>query len=197
MTFNKEFLDAVALAAEHSPEPLVVPWPTRGNLGGFVSFASFAEWRDFVQGLGLRGSVPDIVRLKFHRAQKLYLLGWIDIDLIKAGELIGLTVLELALTDCYGRQTTKAYGNMAFAHLLRYMPEHDGLTDEKVGMNICCGGGTVIGLLTGAREPSLADIRNDSAHGDPFDGFPRSGLLELVRDLIDYAYRANSNPQVA
>jgi hypothetical protein len=23
----------------------------------------------------------------------------------------------------------------------------------------------------------------------PFDGFPQSGLLELVRDLIDYAYR--------
>jgi hypothetical protein len=27
------------------------------------------------------------------------------------------------------------------------------------------------------------------AHGDPFDGFPVGGLLELVRDLITFAYR--------
>ena len=27
------------------------------------------------------------------------------------------------------------------------------------------------------------------AHGDPFDGLPTGGLLELVRDLINYAYR--------
>ena len=27
------------------------------------------------------------------------------------------------------------------------------------------------------------------AHGDPFDGLPVGGLLELVRDLINYAYR--------
>ena len=27
------------------------------------------------------------------------------------------------------------------------------------------------------------------AHGDPFDGFPVGGLLELVRDLIVYSYR--------
>jgi hypothetical protein len=47
----------------------------------------------------------------------------------------------------------------------------------------------VISRITGDAEPSLADLRNDSAHGAPFDGFPQSGLLELVRDLIDYAYR--------
>jgi len=27
------------------------------------------------------------------------------------------------------------------------------------------------------------------AHGDPFEGLPTAGLLELVRDLIDFAYR--------
>jgi hypothetical protein len=27
------------------------------------------------------------------------------------------------------------------------------------------------------------------AHGDPFDGLPTGGLLELVRDLINFAYR--------
>jgi hypothetical protein len=35
----------------------------------------------------------------------------------------------------------------------------------------------------------LSDIRNALAHGDPFDSLPWSGLLELVRDLIQYAYR--------
>ncbi len=27
------------------------------------------------------------------------------------------------------------------------------------------------------------------AHGDPFEGLPTGGLLELVRDLINFAYR--------
>jgi hypothetical protein len=27
------------------------------------------------------------------------------------------------------------------------------------------------------------------AHGDPFDGLPVGGLIELVRDLITFAYR--------
>jgi hypothetical protein len=40
----------------------------------------------------------------------------------------------------------------------------------------------------GHRQPSLAEIRNKQAHGDPFDGFPCGGLLELARDLIAYAY---------
>lgn len=41
----------------------------------------------------------------------------------------------------------------------------------------------------GAQKRSLADIRNSAAHGDPFDGMPWAGMLELVRDLIEYAYR--------
>jgi len=28
-----------------------------------------------------------------------------------------------------------------------------------------------------------------AAHGDPLEGLPGGGLLELVRDLIEYAYR--------
>jgi hypothetical protein len=50
-------------------------------------------------------------------------------------------------------------------------------------------GGTVVGLLAGKTPQTLADIRNDAAHGYPFDGLPWAGLLELVRDLIDCAYR--------
>jgi hypothetical protein len=70
------------------------------------------------------------------------------------------------------------------------MVESDGLTEEQVPMNMRCGSPSrVIDRLTGEAKPSLSDLRNDSAHGAPFDGFPQSGLLELVRDLIDYAYR--------
>lgn len=55
-------------------------------------------------------------------------------------------------------------------------------------MSVRCGG-KAIGQLTGETEPALADRRNKLAHGDPFDGIPTGGLLELVRDLINYAYR--------
>jgi hypothetical protein len=69
------------------------------------------------------------------------------------------------------------------------MVEHDGLTEEKVPMNRRCGRNSkVIGLLTGETRPTLAKIRNNLMHGAPFDD-PQAGLLELVRDLIDYAYR--------
>ena len=47
----------------------------------------------------------------------------------------------------------------------------------------------MVSRLTGDAKPSLAEIRNSLAHGDAFDALPWSGLLELVRDLIDYAYR--------
>jgi hypothetical protein len=52
-----------------------------------------------------------------------------------------------------------------------------------------CGLGSIVKRVTGEVKPSLADLRNDPAHGYPFDGLPSSGLLEVVRDLIDYAYR--------
>jgi hypothetical protein len=56
-----------------------------------------------------------------------------------------------------------------------------------------CGGGTVVGCLTGECKPTLADRRNGLAHGDPGGmsgaGSYCAGLFELVRDLIDYAYR--------
>lgn len=32
---------------------------------------------------------------------------------------------------------------------------------------------------------------NVAAHSYPFDGLPRGGLLELIRDLIEYAYRGH------
>jgi hypothetical protein len=188
MPLSTDFLDAVALAATRCPGPRFVPWPIPGNPAGFISFASFNEWRDFVANLSLRDGIPEIVRAKFERAQKVHILAWIDFDLIKAGELVALTALEFALMDRYGPKAREKYGNTAFAHLLRYMPEHDGLTDDKVPMIHRCGG-TVVELLAGKTPQTLADIRNDAAHGYPLDGLPWAGLLELVRDLIEFAYR--------
>lgn len=68
------------------------------------------------------------------------------------------------------------------------MVEVDGLTDADIPMVTRCNG-TAIGQLTGSTHPTLAERRNLLAHGDPFDGLPTGGLLALVRDLIDYAYR--------
>ena len=117
----------------------------------------------------------------------LYFLAWLYFDLIKAGELVGLATLELALKDRYGALGKNRNGRMSFASPLKYLLS-DGLTDNKIPMVQRCGG-SVIGMLSGDRKPTLAEIRNSQAHGDPFDGAPFSGLLELVRDLIQYAYR--------
>jgi hypothetical protein len=188
MHVSKTLLVALS-AADRDDIPLAIPWPMPGDLGGFVTFARFEEWQEFVLGLGLRRNVPEIVAAKFERAQKLFLLAWIDIDLIKAGEPVALTALELALTDRYGDKVRDKQGRIYFSRLLRYLPTHDGLTDDKVRMNIRCHGGSVVDLLTGKRKPSLVDIRNGLAHGYPFDGLPWAGLLELVRDLTEHAYR--------
>lgn len=186
--FTEAFVAAVgATAPPHAP--LVIPWPAPGTPAGFISFNSFAPWLSFVSSLSLRDGSPLIVSAKFARAQKLMLLGWIDADLIKAAELVGLSTLELALTDRYGPRAAATYGNDAFGHLLKCMVHHDDLTDARIAMNQRCGGGSVVPLLTGDRKPSLAEIRNAAAHGDPFDGFLWAGMLELIRDLIEHAYR--------
>lgn len=82
--------------------------------------------------------------------------------------------------------------------LLEYLVDGDGLTDAQLPFTQRYGGSIVPVLhregrraLNGANtaRPTLAEVRNSLAHGDPFDGLPWSGLLELVRDLIEYAYR--------
>jgi hypothetical protein len=186
-------------------EPLILYWPAAGVPLAQLEFASLEGWRSFVEGIALNPLVPDIARLKFQRALKLYYLAWIDGDLIKAGELVALTALELALNDRYGEQVPdrpkkKLKAGQAprlavkppqrsFAALLKNMVERDGLTDADIPMVVRCGG-TAVGQLTGATKPTLADRRNALAHGDPFDGLPTSGLIELVRDLIQFAYRS-------
>jgi len=167
-------------------EPVQLAWPMPGNPGGFVLFEKAGEWRIFVEGLGIDARIPDIVRAKFARAQTLYLLGWVDFGLVKAGELAALIALELAVMDRYGGQVSK--GKRSFATLLKHIVDADGLTDAQIPMVTRCGG-TVVGQLTGETRPTLAERRNALAHGDPFEGLPTGGLLELVRDLINFAYR--------
>lgn len=165
--------------------PLLLPWPADGLAGGFLWFDQPEAWRGFVGSLGIHPLIPTIVQVKYDRAQTLYLLGWIDMGLIKAGELAALIALELALTDRYGGSFKKKPN---FAGLLRHMVTADGLKDADIPMVVRCGG-TTIGQLVGEVRPTLAERRNSLAHGDPFDGLPTGGLLELVRDLINFAYR--------
>ena len=188
MKLSPDFLRALEASADRSTDPVRMIWPIPGNPVAWVSFATFAEWHDFIERLGLKHPVPEIVAAKFERAQKLHLLAWLDFDLIKAGELLTLTALELALTDRYGHKVRDKKGKIYFYRLLAYLPKHDGLTDEKIPMIKRCGG-SAIGMLNGKTHPGLAEIRNQLAHGYPFDGLAYAGLLELVRDLIEYAYR--------
>lgn len=213
MAAPSDYLDAACMAVDRSSDPLIVPWPMPGNLTSFQSFDTFAAWRRFVLQFSLHDSLPQVVAVKFQRAQKLHLLAWIGFDLITAGQLMAMTTLELALKDRYwikaiecrmqsvlaqakteNRTITnkeKSWANHPhFADLLKYMVKHDGLTDNILPLNQRCGPrATVVGRLTGETRPSLADIRNTLAHGDTSGDFPVTGLLELVRDLINYAFR--------
>jgi hypothetical protein len=188
-----DLLNTMVLPIDRSQDPLILPWPISGSPAGFRRFRTITEWREFILDLGLHEAIPEVVSGKFQRSQKLYFLAWIDFDVIKAGELMALTALELALRD--------RCGNKMLALLLQHMVEKDGLNDEKIPMFKKYGGSIVANLYeTGASREArkgmnvvppmtLAGIRNSLAHGDPFDSLPWTGLLELVRDLIEYAYR--------
>lgn len=135
---------------------------------------------------------------------RLYFLSWFDMDIIKAGELTALAALELALKDIYmNAYKDKNPRKQIHAFLkqgLEYMVKHDELVDEKLPI-FQKYGGPVVSNLYRVRQinqegkidqtGTLVGIRNSLAHGDPFDALPWSGLLEIVRDLIDYMYRNN------
>lgn len=167
-------------------EPLTLEWPQDYRADGFLHFDDPAAWRSFAEGLAIQPAIPQIVTSKFARAQTLYLLGGLDFGLIKAGELAALIALELALIDRYGSAIPKS--KRSFSALLQHMVTGDGLIDADIPMVVRCNGAAV-GQLTGETRPTLAERRNLLAYGDPFDGLPAGGLLELVRDLINYAYR--------
>lgn len=178
--------DSYHITLSDRAEPVLLAWPTEGNASGFISFEKATDWRVFVESLAIDARIPEIVQAKYARAQTLYLLGWADFSVVKAGELAALIALELGLIDRYGGRISK--NKRSFAAMLRHMVEVDGLTDAQIPMVSRCGG-SAVGQLIGDVHPTLAERRNAMAHGDPFDGLPTGGLLELVRDLINYAYR--------
>ena len=164
-----------------------------------LEFASPADWLSFLKARDLSPRVPQIVSAKYSRAQRLYALSWLDFDLIKAAELVAITALELALKDRYAGKM-KSRRPMLDA-LLRHLVIEDHVTDNALPFTRRYGG-SVHNILFetdaarearkaygGPEQTTLASIRNGLAHGDPFDGLPWNGLLELIRDLIEYAYR--------
>lgn len=178
----------VTITLPHREAPLVIPWPVPGVLGAFLSFEHAEDWHAFILELDLDARIPLMTRTKFARSLRLLYLAWIDFDLIKASELVAMAALEFALKDRYaggGRPP-------AFSKLVEAMVLIDGLTDAQLPMIARCGG-SAVGRITGAVRPSLREIRNALAHGDPFDGLPHAGLIELVRDLIQFAYRSYLN----
>ena len=218
---NKEFElpDLAALRFDRSDDPFFLWIPVPGNPVFHKPFNTITEWREFVLSHNLDPAIPKKIAEKFQLAQRVYFLAWIDGNLIKAGELVALTALELALKSCYGsemlQQTTKEIieqekrsgkrkkipANFPQLHaLLDHMVKADGLRNEKIPMAKKYGTKIMADLdemeapgVEQRKAPNgpmmLSRIRNSLAHGNPFDSMPWAGLLELLRDLIEYAYR--------
>jgi hypothetical protein len=165
--------------------PLTLAWPATSYAAACLHFDHAVAWRGVIAGLGIDRLTPEITQQKLTRAQTLYLLGSINFSLIKAGELAALIALELAVMDCYGGELLKR--KCGFGALLKHMVIANWLTDSDILMVVHCDG-TAIGQLVGDVHPTLPKRRNTLAHGDPFHGLPTAGLLEFVRDLIDYPY---------
>src|SRR5262245_32078326 len=132
-------LEKLAHAATSAPGPIVVPWPMPGNIGGLVSFADYKAWQEFILGFSLSARVPVLIARIFERAQKLYLLGWLDLDLVSAGELTALTGLELALRTRFLEDIQKKHVHSSLRAMIKHLVENDGLTDGKLPMGRRCG----------------------------------------------------------
>jgi hypothetical protein len=214
MTIAPAFLHALTRAAEEIPGSQTIPWPVPDNSSAeFVLFANFAEWQKVILDLRLRAGVPTYMTDLFDRALKLHLVAWLDFEFASAGQMPAFAALELSLRDRYlgyfaerhkkrvaatalseKRSPTLADNfrpeQISLTDLLLHMRKRDGLTDDQLPcVRKYRGIVSVVRLLTGEAKPSLADMRNAEMHGNPFGSGYRSGLLEVVRDLIEYAYR--------
>jgi hypothetical protein len=124
-------------------------WPRPGNPGPvLLSFSDLEEWLRFIEEFNLNPLVPRAMADKYNRAQKLYYLGWIDYDCIKAGELAALVALELVLIDRYGRidqaKRPRSGGSPTLGSLIAFMVEEDGLTDDHLPSFHKYGGGAIV-----------------------------------------------------
>jgi hypothetical protein len=181
--------------SEFRSGPFTLMWQTPTSVAELVTFKCPADWQRCIRDFALRSAPPDIVTAKYRRALTLYELAWLSYDILKAGELAVLVALELGLLNQYGaaaKPTQKPSKNgepvrASLSQLFRYMRTYDSLTPAVIP---ALARNNVIDI-----KPILENllrIRNGLAHGDPFDGHHQVGLLELVRDLIDYAYRVPS-----
>jgi hypothetical protein len=99
---SHDFLDTTfaAMWPSCSADPFIVPWPTRDSPASFLQFSEPSTWIAFIAERSLTSQIPYIVSARMRRAQKLCALAWFDYDLIKVGELVALTALELAGVKC-------------------------------------------------------------------------------------------------
>jgi hypothetical protein len=81
---GSDSLDISLFGIERRNSPFLMPWPVPGNPGALLPFCHFGEWQTFLKARRLHPAIPKIVESKFRRAQKLYLLAWIDFGLVKA-----------------------------------------------------------------------------------------------------------------
>lgn len=170
------------LASAKLAAPFYVPWPAAGNPGAIIAFATSDEWLAFLSERDLHADVPQTVSAKYDRAKRLYALSWLDLDLMKAGELAAMTALETALKERYAGVIRKE--RPMLGDLLQHLVLKDGLENTELPFTRRYGGKAADLLYESeakrkARQvygepaqPTLLSIRNGLAHGDPFDGLP-------------------------
>jgi hypothetical protein len=167
----------------------------------FKKFERFADWLDAIEELGLAAEVPDVVADKYVLALKHCLIAWIDLQFLRAAEWAAFGALEYALNDRYGRlihdlDQAAAGRPLKFrpkgsSKCLEFMLGHDGLTDDVFRFSLKYRIPATQQLRRdGAIRPTLYQRRNELMHGRSSDAYPASGIIEMIRDLIDHAYRS-------
>ncbi|CDW96321.1 MULTISPECIES: hypothetical protein [unclassified Thiomonas] len=168
-------------------------------------FRHIAEWREYLLTLQIRSDrVPTIHAVAYHAALHMLLLSWVDGSVTKPAEMQALRSLEAALIGVYfqplckreeerrERWLKRCRGCAACVEcrkfdrekfrpglnkLLDYMVAHDELNPA---------------LHSEAKKrdrSAINIIRNGIAHGDLFNALPWGGLFDVVREIIEHAYR--------
>lgn len=164
-------------------DPLHWWGPVPGNPVAPRQFIRLEDWREYVTTLCPSGEPPEVIARGYVRTLQVLYLAWLDAPVIKLAELAALANLESAIVVRY----QKRFRGLEAA--LKHLVEHGGVTDADFRMVRECGGAVVANLLKASKGgPALSEVRNQLAHGDPFETLPRAGLFEVVRDLIDFMY---------
>ena len=58
-----------SITLDDRSEPLLLPWPSPGNPGGFLTFTAASDWRVFVGSLGINPRISE----QAHKAATLSL----------------------------------------------------------------------------------------------------------------------------